>query len=120
MSQLSSMACDDSLVWLIIVSIGVDLIENRDDKDCSFTHSGFGLAEYVLTLEGERDGFDLYFTGMFEAALSDGSFELILEEEFVPACEIGALILLVEIFFGFFLFVGAVVVGDDISHVYLK
>ena len=119
MSQLSSMACDDCLVWLIVVSIGVHLIENGDDKDCSFTHSRFGLAEYILSLEGEWDGFDLYFTGMFEAALSDGSFELILEEEFVPTCEIGALILLVEIFFGFFFFVRTVVVGDDISHVYI-
>jgi hypothetical protein len=105
-------------VWLIAISIGCDLIENRDDKDCSFSHSRLSLAKDVLSLECEWDGFDLYFTGMFEAALSDGSFELIFEEEFVPSCEVGTLILFVDIFFGFFVFIGAVVVGDDISHVY--
>jgi len=51
MGQLSSMACDDCLMWLIIVSIGIDLIENWDDKDCGFTHSRFGLAEDILSLE---------------------------------------------------------------------
>ena len=92
------MASDDGLMWLVVISFRSYLIENGDDKDCSFAHTRFGLAEYILALECERDGLDLHFTGMFEAALSDGSFELIFEEKLIPAGKIGALIFLIELF----------------------
>ena len=117
MSKFSSMAGDDCLMGLISLGIneGSDLIEDRDHKDCSFTHTGLGLAENILTLECERDSFDLNFAGMFETTLSDCPFEFVFQEEIVPTGKIGTLILFVGIFLGLFL-IGTFILGHDIGH----
>ncbi len=86
MSQLPGVTGNNALMWLIVVALWCDLIEDGDDEYCSLAHTGFGLTENVLSLKSLRDCVDLNFTGMFEAALSDGSFEFVLKEEFVPTC----------------------------------
>lgn len=77
------------------------MIENGDDKDCSFAHTRFGLTEDVLPLECQRDGLDLHFAGMFKSTLSDRSFELIFEEQFIPSCEVSTLIFFVDVLIWF-------------------
>ena len=117
MSQLPSVAGNDGLVWFITLTFGKgnDLIEDGNDKDCCFSHAGLGLAEYVLPLECEWDGFHLHFAGMLESTLSDGSFKFVFKEELIPTCEIGSLILFVDVLFRFFL-IRALIFGHDISH----
>jgi hypothetical protein len=104
MGQFPSVAGHNALVGFVGVAFCCHLVEDGDDEDCCFSHSGFGLAEDIVSLEGEGDGLDLNFAGVFEAALPDGSFELVLEEELVPSCEVGACIFLLLEIFGFFLF----------------
>jgi hypothetical protein len=77
------------------VSIGDYLVEDGYHEDCGFTHSGLCLAENVMSLESKWNSFDLYLTGMFKAALPDGSLEFILKEELVPSCKVGSLVLFV-------------------------
>lgn len=38
MGQLAGVARYYGLVRLVVVSFGYDLVEDRDDKDCSFAH----------------------------------------------------------------------------------
>lgn len=74
MGQLSSMASNNALMWLIIISFRSDLIENGNDENCSLTHTGFSLTKNILSLKSLRDGIDLNLAGMFKTTLSDGSF----------------------------------------------
>jgi hypothetical protein len=106
-------AGNDGLVRLILLSLcrWDYLIEDRDHKDRGLTHTGLGLAKDILALESERDGLNLHFTRMLETALPDCALELILEEEFVPTGEIGSLVSLVGVDFGFLLLIGAFVVS---------
>ena len=111
------MASDDGLVGIVALTFSRHrhLVEDGDDKDCGLAHTRLGLAEDVLSLESQRDGLDLDLTGVLESALSDGSFEFVLEEKLVPTSEIGALVLLVKVFLGLLL-VGALILGHDLSH----
>jgi hypothetical protein len=54
---------------------------------------------------------------MLKAALSDSPLELILKEELIPACEVGALVLLLLVLLGL-LVVGALILGHNISHAF--
>lgn len=115
-SQLSSVAGDDSLVGLVgLFGSGGDLVEDGDDEDGSLTHAGLGLAEDVLPLQRHGDGFDLHFGGMLEAALADGTLEFLLEEELVPAGEVGPLVLLLDVLLGLLL-IGALVLRHNVRH----
>lgn len=109
------MAGDDGLMRFVVVIGGGDLVEDGDHEDCGLSHAGLGLAEDVLSLECHGDGFDLHLRGMLEAALANGAFEFFLEEEFIPACEVGALLLLLGVLLGLLL-VGALVLGHNVRH----
>lgn len=114
--ELASVAGDDSLVGLVaLLGSGGDLVEDGDDKDGSLTHAGLGLAKDVLALQRHRDGLDLHFGRMFKAALADGAFEFLLEEELVPAGEIGPLVLLLGVLLRLLL-VGALVLRHNVRH----
>jgi hypothetical protein len=41
-----------------------------------------------LSLQGVGDGADLDFTGVLEAALPDGSLQLVLQKQLVPTGEV--------------------------------
>ena len=43
-----------------------------------------------MALKNVWDGIHLYFTGMLEPTLSNSPLDLILEEEFIPACQINS------------------------------
>ena len=117
-SQLSGVAGYDRLVVVVPLAFGqgLDLVEDRDDKDGGLAHAGLGLAEDVLALESEGDGLDLYLTRVLKSAFPDGALELVLEEELVPAGKVGALVPLV-LDLGLLLLVGALVAGHDLIHV---
>lgn len=115
MGQLSGVTGYDALVRLVVLSFRGDLVEDWYDEDGGFTHTGLGLTEDVLALECLWDGVYLDLAGVFEAALSDGSFELVFEEELVPAGKVGACVFF---FIDSWLFVvRAVVVGEYVVHV---
>ena len=115
MSQLSSVAGNNTLVWLEVLSLWCDLIEDGDNEDCGLAHTGLGLAEDILSLQSLGNGVYLNLAGMFEAALSNGPFEFVFEEKFVPTGKVGACILFL-INSGLFV-VGAVVIGEHVVHV---
>lgn len=109
------MAGDDGLMRFVVLIGGGDLVEDGDHEDCGLSHAGLGLAEDVLPLERHGDGFDLHLRGMLEAALANGALEFLLEEELIPAGEIGALVLLLGVLLGLLL-VGALVFGHNVRH----
>jgi len=108
-------AGDDGLVRFVVILIRNNLVQDGNHEHCRLAHPGLSLAEDVVTLEGERDSFNLDFTWMFEPTLADGSLELILEEKLVPSSEVGALVLFLLVFLGLFI-VRAIILGDDIGH----
>ena len=113
MGQLSGMAGNDGLMGIISLAFSWwhDLVENGDHEDSCFTHSRFGLTENISPLECKGDGFDLNLTRMFESAFPDCAFELVLQEEFVPASEIGALVAFVGVDLRLLLFIRALIIG---------
>ncbi len=118
MGELTSVTGNDGLMGLVaFLSGGGDLVENGDHKDRSLTHTGFGLAKDVLSLEGHGDGLDLHFRWMFEAAFTDGSFEFFFEEELVPASQIGPLVFLLGILLGLLL-IGALILRHNVRHAF--
>jgi hypothetical protein len=50
MSQLAGVASYNCLVRFVVIFVGYDLVEDGDDKDCSFTHARLSLAENILAL----------------------------------------------------------------------
>lgn len=114
--ELAGVAGDDGLVRLVgVLGGGGNLVEDGDDEDGSLTHAGLGLAEDVLALQRHGDGLDLHFGGVLEATLADGTLEFLLEEELVPAGEVGPLVLLLGVLLGLLL-VGALVLGHNVRH----
>lgn len=94
MSQLPGVTSNDALVRLVVFSIWSDLVQDGNDEYCSLAHARLGLTENVLALKGLWDGINLNLAGMLEAALSDGSFQLVSEEKFVPSGEVGTCVFL--------------------------
>lgn len=90
MSKFTCMTSDNCLVRFILVGLSVcyQLIQNWDNKNCSFTHSRFSLTKNVLALQCVRNSIDLHLTWMLEAAFSDSSFEFIFQEKLVPSCKV--------------------------------
>jgi len=68
-----------------------------------------------LSLKSKRNSLDLDFTGVFEAALSDGALELVLEEKLIPASKVSTLVLLIEVFLGLLL-LGTLILRHNLSH----
>ena len=64
------------------------LIQNGNHKNSSFAHPRFSLAQNIMALKNVWDRIHLYFTWMLEPTLPDGPLELILEEKFIPACQV--------------------------------
>lgn len=118
MGEFSSVAGDNRLVGIVVVAVRDNLVEDGDDEDRSLPHAGLGLAEDVMALQSERDALDLHLTGMFEPALANGPLEFVLEEELVPASEIGSLVLFGRILLGL-LIVGALILRHNVSHLSL-
>lgn len=114
MRQLSSVAGDDALVGLIVVALCGDLVQDRYDENSSLPHTGFCLAEDILSLKGLRDGVDLNLTGVFKAAFSNCSFQLIFQEQLIPARKVGTCILLFVN--SWLLFVRAFIVREYVVH----
>ena len=113
MGQFSGVAGDDGLVTVIGFSFswGHNLVENGNHEDSCLAHAGLGLTKDVSPLECEGDGLDLNLTRVFESAFPDGTLELVLEEELVPASEIGTLVAFVCVDLGLLLFIRALVIG---------
>ena len=88
MGQFSGVASDDGLMRFVVILGGRNLVEDGDHEDCSLAHAGLSLAQDVVPLESQGDGFDLHLTGMLEPALPDGPLELILEEKLIPTSQV--------------------------------
>jgi len=78
-------ASNNALMRFIILSFRSDLIEDGNNKDGSFAHTRFSLAENILALKSMWNGVNLNFTGMFKPTLSNSSLKLILQEQLVPS-----------------------------------
>lgn len=119
MGQFSGVASNDGLMRFVVILSGRNLVENGDHEDCSLAHAGLSLAQDVVPLESQGDGFDLHLTGMLEPAFPDGPLELILEEKLIPTGQVSPLILLILILLGLLL-IGALILRHNISHASLQ
>ena len=89
MSQFSGVAGNYGLMRLILTTFpNIHLIQDWNNKNCSFAHSWFCLAKNILALKGMGNSIDLNFTRMFKSALSNSSLEFIFQEKFVPTSQI--------------------------------
>lgn len=89
MGKFTSMASNDSLMSLVLSAfINYQLIENRYDKNSSFSHTWLCLAKNVSTLNSGWNSIDLNFTGMFKAAFTYPSLEFIFQEKFIPTSQV--------------------------------
>ena len=114
MGKLPGMAGYNALVRLVVIALRCDLVQDWYNEDGSFTHTGLGLTENILSLKGLGNGIDLNLTGMLKAAFSDGAFQFVFEEKFVPSSKVGTCIfLLID---SWLLIVRTVVVWQYVVH----
>lgn len=111
MSKLSSVTSDYCLVLLeLTIFGGSHLIENWNNKNCSFAHARLGLAQNVVARQGVGNGVDLNFARMLKPALSYSSLQLVLEEKLIPTNKVGTKLALCRSFVRYDLFVVLVAV----------
>lgn len=75
--QLSDIAQNQNRVWLWVGFI--KLLQDWNDKYCSFSHSRDSLANDISSNNGLRNTFLLHFWRMLKSTINDGSIELVLE-----------------------------------------
>jgi hypothetical protein len=56
------------------------LVQNRQNEDCGFAHSGLSLRQNVDANHGMRDTFLLDLGRVLKTAINDGSLQLRLQE----------------------------------------
>ena len=111
-SQFPSVASHDARVRHVLpILAGLDLVQHRDHEHGGLAHARFGLAQDVTALQDVGDGVDLHLTGVLEPTLPDRPLQLVLQEQFVPAHQVGSELVLPSGFLSLhLLLIGAVVV----------
>jgi hypothetical protein len=77
------------LMRLILTAFpNIHLIQDRYNKNCSFSHSWLCLTKNVLSLKGMGNSVDLNLTRMFKSTLPNSSLEFIFQEKLVPPSQV--------------------------------
>ena len=110
--QFPSVAGHDAGVGHVLPVLSrLDLVEHRDHEHRGLAHARLGLAQDVAALQDVRDGVHLHFAGVLEPTLPDRPLQLVLQEQFVPAHQVGSELVLPSGFLSLhLLLIGAVVV----------
>lgn len=90
MSKLASMTSDHCLVLLeLTIFCRGHLIENWNNKNCSFAHTRLGLTKNIMARQSMGNSVYLNFARMLKSALSYSSLQFILKEKLIPTNKVG-------------------------------
>jgi hypothetical protein len=62
------------------------LLQNRNEKHCGLSHTGYGLAEDVSADDGLGDALLLHLRRMLKPTVHNSSVQLIFKQEIFEAC----------------------------------